>query len=215
MGYHCNPDTVPKISPYEAEMRKRAWITIHVLDSGISEQMRLPRHIKDMDNLVAPRNLLDSDFDAGTIHLPPERPDTEPTSMLYCRAKVIYLKTCSLVTDTSSKSESLPYSEVMKVDKVLNEARSNLPEAFKWRPLSKSFTDAAPVVCQRLYLEVVYHKARIVLHLKCGLQADFSNTYAYLRRTILDAIFKLLEFHHIVDDKTKPTGQLFQIRLRF
>ncbi|KAH8204417.1 hypothetical protein TruAng_001468 [Truncatella angustata] len=199
MSYHRDPACFPNISPYEAEMRRRLWRSIAVLDSAISESVGVQRLMRNVNDVAEPRNLLDSDFDSNTTVLPPARPDTEPTPMLYCLAKGRALAVFGQVTDLVTASRLCPYTEVMSVDSILAKACSEVPVCYKWKPLSHSITDSAQIICRRMYLEIVYLKARMVLHLN----------------TIFEAITRLLELHHICDEETQPSGQLFSVRWRY
>ncbi|KAH6660548.1 hypothetical protein BKA67DRAFT_55672 [Truncatella angustata] len=215
MSYHRDPACFPNISPYEAEMRRRLWRSIAVLDSAISESVGVQRLMRNVNDVAEPRNLLDSDFDSNTTVLPPARPDTEPTPMLYCLAKGRALAVFGQVTDLVTASRLCPYTEVMSVDSILAKACSEVPVCYKWKPLSHSITDSAQIICRRMYLEIVYLKARMVLHLKYVVQSKNPNQHAYSRSTIFEAITRLLELHHICDEETQPSGQLFSVRWRY
>lgn len=215
MGYHRDPSSLPRISCYEGEMRRRLWRSIIVLDSAISESVGMQRLVCDTGNVQEPRNLLDSDFDANTTVLPTPRPDTEPTPMLYCLAKGRALGAFGIVTDLVTASQPCSYSKVMKVDNDLMKSHSDIPTSYKWRDMSQQITDSPQIICRRMYLEVVYLKARVVLHLKYVMALEDKENYAYSHRTILEAVSQLLSFHHICDEETKPSGQLFSARWRY
>ncbi|KPM41733.1 hypothetical protein AK830_g4834 [Neonectria ditissima] len=84
MGYHKDPKHFKEISPFTGEMRKRVWATVVELDIGISAQMGHPRLIKQWQaDAKEPSNLLDADFDKDTKNMPPPRPETDLTPMLY------------------------------------------------------------------------------------------------------------------------------------
>ncbi|KAM0819801.1 putative Transcription factor domain-containing protein [Seiridium cardinale] len=219
MGYDRDPMHLPNISPYEAEMRRRLWRSLAVIDSAISESVGAQRFISNVDSVPEPRNLLDSDFDATTAVLPPPRPDNEPTPMLYCLTKGRALEVFGQVTDLVAGNRPCTYSEVMKVDSILTAAHSGMPACYKWRTFAQSITDPSQIICRRMFLEIVYLKARVVLHLKyVGPPKDQDQDrvrYAYSHKTIFDSISRLLDFHHICDEETQPTGQLFSVRWRY
>ncbi|KAI1840930.1 hypothetical protein JX266_012866 [Neoarthrinium moseri] len=215
MGYHRDPSYFDGITPHDAEMRRRLWIAIYVLGCAISEHMGMPHLIKNVDDVKEPRNLLDTDFDEFTVELPPARSDKEPTPMLYCLAKFRSLKVSNLINDLVTSRQRYSYAEVMEVDAKLSEAHSNIPVCYKWRSLSESVTDPPIVICRRLYLEILHLKARIVLHIRHVLPTQHQQDFAYSRRVIADALCESMKFHHIMDEETRPTGQLFQSRWRF
>ncbi|KAI0125630.1 fungal-specific transcription factor domain-containing protein [Xylariales sp. AK1849] len=216
MGYHRDPSHFPHLSPYDAEMRRRLWMTICLLDTGLSEQMGMPRAIKlPHDDVLEPRHLVDSDFDGDTIQLPPSRPDTEPTSMLFILVKARFSAALHVVRDLVTSPRPYPYSEVTRVDAILNEARSNIPDCYKWHPMPLSITDPAILISRRMYLEILYHNAQIVLHLRYLLPSSNRDQYLYSQKTIMGAILNLLRFHQMIDEETQPSGQLYSIRWRF
>ncbi|KAK6087317.1 fungal specific transcription factor [Seiridium cupressi] len=194
MGYDRDPMHLPNISPYEAEMRRRLWRSLAVMDSAISESVGAQRFISNVDSVPEPRNLLDSDFDATTA-----------------------LEVFGQVTDLVAGNRPCAYSEVMKVDSILTAAHSGMPACYKWRTFAQSITDPSQIICRRMFLEIVYLKARVVLHLKyVGPSKDQDrDRYAYSHKTIFNSISRLLDFHHICDEETQPTGQLFSVRWRY
>jgi hypothetical protein len=46
MGYHREPSKFPRITPFQAEMRRRVWLFLNSLDVFVSVQMGLPRMIR-------------------------------------------------------------------------------------------------------------------------------------------------------------------------
>ncbi|KAF3016161.1 hypothetical protein E8E14_009306 [Neopestalotiopsis sp. 37M] len=214
MRYHRDPDLIGNLTPYESEMRRRLWRSLLVIDSSLSESVGAERLIREFDDVREPRNLLDTDFDANTTVLPPPRPDTEPTPMLYCVAKGKSLSIFGMVTDLVSKQPG-DYADVMKFDSMISESIASMPSCYKWRPLEQSITDSPQVICRRMYLEIVYLKARIVLHLKYTTPQKDQARYAFSRRTLFDSVCRLLEFHHICDEETQPSGQLYSARWRY
>lgn len=214
MRYHIDPGRIGNLSPYEAEMRRRLWRSLIVIDSSLSESVGAERIIKDFDAVREPRNLLDTDFDASTTVLPPPRPDTEPTPMLYCSAKGKSLMVFGMVTDLVSR-QPCDYADVMKYDSLITETWSKMPSCYTWRPLEQSITDSPQVIARRMYLEIVYLKARIVLHLRFTTSQRDQDKYAFSRKTLFESVCRLLEFHYICDEETQPNGQLFTARWRY
>ena len=87
MGYHReHPDG---ISVFDAEMRRRVWAIISMIDVLISFQLGLPGMVKTIQSdAQPPRNLLDRDFHINTTVLPPSRGIDELTPSSYTRAKL-------------------------------------------------------------------------------------------------------------------------------
>ncbi|KAK4176930.1 transcriptional activator protein acu-15 [Triangularia setosa] len=217
MGYHRDPKHFSGISPFEGEIRRRVWATIYQVDLGISAQMGLPRMIKErqMDTEL-PRNLLDLDFGESTGALPPSRPDTDVTPMLYVLAKnrlaSIGGAICDLVTDI----QPCPYEKVMRIDQSLQQARMSLPPSLAWRPLTQSITCSAQVILQRVWLDIYLLHLQIILHKRhcfAPIHQRQPEPYPYSEKACLTAAIKILEYQCLIDDETQsPDGQLYQVR---
>lgn len=91
-------------------MRRRIWATVYCLDVVVSGQIGLPRMIRDQQvDTEMPRNLFDSDFDEDTTILPPSRPDTELTPILYGIAKCRVASLWKIVDSVSTDIQMCPY----------------------------------------------------------------------------------------------------------
>ncbi|KAJ4249827.1 Fusarisetin A cluster transcription factor fsa6 [Fusarium torreyae] len=122
MGYHRDPRHFKGMSPFDAEMRRRVWATIVEMDLGISAQMGLPRMTKQWQtDTQEPSNLRDSDFDKSTVEMPPSRPATDLTPMLYRLVKARLMAKVGYIWDFAADVRSYPYAEVEKMDSRLDE----------------------------------------------------------------------------------------------
>jgi hypothetical protein len=84
MGYHRDPSRFPNISPFKGEMRRRQWLVIMSLDLVTSAQVGLPRSIQSfMYDTQEPRNYIEEDIHEHITELPPSRPESELTQLLY------------------------------------------------------------------------------------------------------------------------------------
>lgn len=217
MGFHRDPKHFQDqgMSPFTGEMRRRVWATIMELDLGISAQMGLPRLIKPWQaDTEEPHNYLDNDFDQDTTELPGSRPDTENTPMLYRLSKLRMMSTLGLILDFVSDTRhcTFTYSEVLKIDATLNETHSSIPDCLKWRSMAHCITDSPQIIMKKLFLDVMYHKARIVLHRRFLTRPQ--DQYNYSHRACLNGALKILEYQHILDEETQPFCQLYQERWR-
>ncbi|KAI7772093.1 hypothetical protein LZL87_009256 [Fusarium oxysporum] len=113
-----------------------------------------------------PRNLLGSDFDENTIELPPSRPETEVTPVLYSLAKGRIDKVMGLVNDRVNDTKEHPYTEIMELDRKLQQAEASLPPILQWKPLSQSFMVASEIVMHRVLLQLAIQRLTIWLHRK-------------------------------------------------
>ncbi|UKZ84123.1 uncharacterized protein TrAFT101_000046 [Trichoderma asperellum] len=212
-GYHRDPQKFPSISPFAGEMRRRVWAIIVQMDLRLSSQMALPCVLKlQQYDTAEPRNLLDTDFDDATVELPPSRPETEVTPVLYSLAKGRIDKMTGLVNDVVNDTQEHPYTEIMELDRKLQEAEASLPPIFRWQPLSQSFMVAPQIVMHRVLLQLAIQRLTIWLHRKYLAPPYTQPRYQYSRNACVQAAIKILEFQQIVLEETQGDGLLYSAR---
>jgi hypothetical protein len=215
MGYHRDPSHFNGMSAFAGEMRRRVWATIVELDLSFSAQMGLPRLIKPWQSDTAEsRNLLDADFDKNVAELPPSRPMSELTPMLYRIGKTRMMAAFGLVWDFAADMRSYSPSKVSKIDAKLEEALKAVPDCLKWRSMAHCILDSPQVILQKVVLQIIYYRARIVLHRKYIGHVPNADQYAHSREVCLDAALKLLDLQHMIDENTRPFCQLYHERWR-
>ncbi|KAF5016309.1 hypothetical protein F66182_12047, partial [Fusarium sp. NRRL 66182] len=157
MGYHRDPTTLKsdsKITPFEGEMRLRRWHVILQLDTLMSFQMGMPSVIPpEFCDTEPPRNLKDEDIWPTMSTLPPSRPSSDYTPVLYTIAKAGVMNMFRKVlvhTHSSSSSTSPPsYPITIELDAKLRETYASIPEPLKWRPINQSFTVSSGLIINR------------------------------------------------------------------
>ncbi|KAF2132735.1 fungal-specific transcription factor domain-containing protein [Dothidotthia symphoricarpi CBS 119687] len=215
MGYHRDPKHFKSMSAFTGEMRKRVWATIVELDIGISTQMGLPRLIKQWQtDTTEPLNLQDSDFNKTTTDMPPCRPETDLTPMLYRLVKARFMATIGSIWDFATDIRSYAYDDVMKMDKKLQETYISIPTCLKWRSMALCILDSPQIIMQKMFLEIMFHRAKIVLHRKYLHCSPMMTQYGYSQQACLDAALKLLDYQHVLQEETRPFCQLYQERWR-
>ncbi|KAL5001796.1 fungal-specific transcription factor domain-containing protein [Aspergillus recurvatus] len=218
MGYHRDPSHFPGISPFQGEMRRRLWATVLLSDFLISNQMGMPRMISDKQyDTSEPRNINDDNFDKDITELPPSRPETELTTALGIIARTRILKALGIVADLLSTVKPCQYSEVMQVDHILHEAAESIPYPLRMKPLAASLTDSPQLIVARLFIHHMFLKGQVMLHRRFLYSKAHSPSdagYEYSRKTCLDASLRSLEIQHVLDEETRPGGQLHTMRWR-
>ena len=213
LGYHRDASHFPRISPFHAEMRRRAWAMIVQLDLITSSQIGLPRMVQEWQSDTAePHNLLDDDFDEDMVNLPTPRPNTDLTPIVYVVTKNRLMSVFGMISDLTTSTQPSLYTEVMRLDRILHEARSAIPPGLQLRPMTKSITDHPDVVMRRIYLALIFHKAQCVLHGKYLVSARSNSQYIYSRQSCIEAALKILEHQSTLHQETQPGGQLHRDR---
>lgn len=215
MGYHRDAKHFPNISPFAGEMRRRVWGMITQIDYTSSTQIGLPRLVKESQcDTEPPRNLFDTDFDESTSELPPSRPESETTPLLYVIAKLRLLPVGVKVADLATAPHPHSYAETIDLDKQIDAARNALPPNLKWTSLASSLHVQPQIIMERIYLEVCLQRLKIDLHRKFLEPSRVQKEYAYSRSTCLVAAMNILEFQHLVDEEIRVDGRLYQSRKR-
>ena len=214
LGYHRDPQNFSHISPFASEMRRRVWAAIVQMDLRLSSQMGLPRLLKSQQSDTSePRNLLDSDFDETSVELPPPRPETEVTPVLYGLAKIRIDSIGSLITDLVADTREHQLLEIMHLDEKLHEAEASLPPIFRWQPLSQSLMISPQIVLHRLALQLSVQRLAISLHRRyLSVPYATEERYDHSRNACVRAAIKILEFQQSVHEETQPDGLLYPVR---
>jgi len=203
-GYHRDPDHFPYISTFEGEMRRRTWAACKQFDLMVSFQLGLPNCIHpDSWDTRSPRNLLDTDFDEDTTSLPPSRPESEPTKILYFIVKSRLMAAFGKICQHALSFRESTQAEIMALDAEVRATFSTVPEPLRIRPMSQSFADPPYLIMVRTNCEVLYQKSICVLHRKYMTEGN-----EYSTRACVDAAIAITR--HMVDlhKEFKPGGQL-------
>ncbi|GAW12551.1 hypothetical protein ANO14919_019210 [Xylariales sp. No.14919] len=211
MGLHRDPSKLPRITPYQGEMRRRMWNLAVQIDLLVSFHLGLPCMIHGIESDTAlPLNLLDSDFDEDTTELPPSRPMTDYTPLTYPINKARIARGFGLVARLSHSLTLPTYAEIMRVDARIQDVWSGVPLFMKVKPLSECVTDAPMLVIQRFGLASLYQKSRCVLHRRYLVDPRPLKEHDYSRRTCLEAAVALLSYQSTMFEATKPGAILAQ-----
>lgn len=206
MGYHRDGSKFPnQISPFETEMRRRVWAMLRQFDMLTAFQLGIPNNVPPGSwDTANPSNLLDADFDEDTEVVPPPRPETEVTPVLYFVVKARIVDVCSRICHhaASFPSSSVPGPEVMALDALLRERADGIPESLRARPMSLSITDPAHEIMIRINISFLWRKALCVLHRKYMIAVE--NEYSY--RTCVEAASAMCESFIDVYPEFQPGG---------
>jgi len=214
MGLHRDPTKVGgNITPFQGELRRRVWHLLVQIDLLASFHIGLPGMVQgiESDNFY-PRNLRDEDFSEDSIELPPSRPETEMTPMSYtiCKGRI-----CHVFGKIATQVNllSLPtYDEVMKLDRLLHEADSQIPSFLRMKSLELSITDSPELIIQRFSIALLYQKSRCMLHRRYLTKEKECPTFSYSKKVGLEAAMELLSYQSSVHEAALPGGPLSKDR---
>ncbi|CVL12641.1 related to transcription activator protein acu-15 [Fusarium proliferatum] len=165
-GYH-RESSVPSLSPFTAEMRRRAWSSFMQLDLLVSFHLGVPSRITlAVSDTRIPSNLLDSDFDEHSARLPSSRPDSELTGVTFCILKHTFMTVFDKILQHAlvNPSHEVIDARIDSLDTELKDLYGNLPELYRPRPIESCIIDHPQLIVARFCISSIYYKSLCVLH---------------------------------------------------
>ncbi|KAI0394668.1 hypothetical protein F5Y17DRAFT_427056 [Xylariaceae sp. FL0594] len=210
MGYHRDPKYLPNVTPFEGEIRRRAWFFIEVFDVLFSFQQGVPPIIRDDEcDTESPSNLFDADFDENVEKLPASRPPSEPTSALYLCIKSKLCRILRRVLRQTLSIKTPRYEDVLRLHHELEQYHSQIPAPLQIKPIqSYSFTDQTHDIMHRLMLEMMYQKSLCVLHRPYLNREKNNPDFEVSRRICREAALRILDLHAEYAEQSKPGGRM-------
>ncbi|KAM5343615.1 hypothetical protein ACJ41O_012152 [Fusarium nematophilum] len=213
MGYHRDPEKYPEISPFQGEMRRRVWAVVMQLDTLGSGQLGLPTMIQEPQcDTRLPLNLLDEDFGPDSTQLPPERPETQLTPVLYTITKAKAMAVFRTIFNHVSLGRIEAYEEVMALDRRVNDTRLSMPPCFHIANLEDSIAVPPYILIRRYNLEFLFQKSRCILHRHHMALSYQDVKYHYSRSCCVEAAMSILEHQASIFKEVQVGGLLFRER---
>ncbi|KAI2792476.1 hypothetical protein POX_b02514 [Penicillium oxalicum] len=208
MGYHRDAKHYPNLSFWDGEMRRRFWACLCQLDTLLSFQVGIPRTIQPWQfDTELPSNLHDEEFDQATTEPPQQRSDDgEFTWCTYVRAKAGLMSAFGQVVDLAFSRESMSYDDILAIDRRLEDAHKALPPILRLQPIAQSLTTSTAIIFRRYSLEMLYQRARQVLHRRY--MGQLQAKYAYSRSVSLAAAKETLRHNIEIWTESQPGGLL-------
>jgi hypothetical protein len=184
MGLHRDPDKLPKISVFHAEMRRRLWATILELDLQASMEHGMPIRDGNYYDTRPPLNINDWDVMESTQAAPMERSNVTETSF-----QVQMLKSLPVRLEVARMINSLdpepPYEEILRLDKELVQCLQDIPHNLKIETHSKVHIEAGLSLPKQL-LDLHIRRYLLLLHTPFASQAAKDPRYNYSRHVCLE-----------------------------
>lgn len=164
MGLHLNLRNCAELSAFQAEIRRRLWITIVELDLQASISSGMPMMVSPYDVGPPPANLNDSDFDETTMELPPSKSLSEWTDSIYQVSLAMSLaeriRALSLVRIAYTRAD---LSEVVQQGRKIVECLRQIPSHLK---LNENLTNSVnpTVLLNRVLLDVYTRRPLLFLY---------------------------------------------------
>ena len=212
MGLHRDPSHWPNIRPLQAELRRRLWISLYQMDFFTSTQVGLPRIINDSQcDTRPPTHLFDYDLTFEDDEIPPERPLTDPTPLLYIIQRNVIIKVSAEIYDTT---EAGPPSSatIAALGAKLEKAIDAIPASFRYKPLESSLADSPVTILHQMFLDILIHKAVYLLHRRSFVQGSIGVESTKSNELCIKAALEILKHQRRISEETQPGGVMFRIR---
>lgn len=204
VGYHRDPSHYPNISTFAGEMRRRVWTIIVQQDITLSLDVGLPRLIyRSTTDTQEPLNLFDEDLCPAMVALPPSRPEPGPSTASYVLARARLASVLGEIQEHVMATTMLSYNKVVELDGLLNHEYEAIPTNLKHQN-SHTVTDSPMVIMRRLMLDLLFQKARCVLHRRF---MKHSNLLSW--KVCLEAASKIVRHQSFLYRESQPGGILW------
>ncbi|KAH8902767.1 hypothetical protein BR93DRAFT_235495 [Coniochaeta sp. PMI_546] len=216
MGYHRDPSQInsTRITPFQAEMRRRTWFLLEAFDLMYSMQLGMPTVIQDDQcDVGSPTNLHDEDFDEDSIALPPARPDTEPTKALYLTYKSKLVRQMRHIVLHALSVRTRDYEETLTLHADLETIHNNIPSPLRVpdvRRIAAIVGTDTKMILHRIALELMYLKALCILHRPYLARQKSDPTCELSRQSCRQAALKILDLHSDMEVELRSNGKLIE-----
>jgi hypothetical protein len=216
MGYYRDPSSLVGITTFDGEMRRRVWLNIFQLDALISFQLGFPSMIPtEFCDTEVPRNLEYSDLFIEMTTLPPSRPLSEHTPVLYIIVKSGVMGIFKKIAQHTQLLSVPVYDKTTALDTEMNQTYSAVPEMLKRRDVNRSFIDNSCLIWQRCTIEILYLKGLVVLHRRYISYELQSPRYEPSRRACVEAALDILYRQADLHKACERGGRLYEDRWMF
>lgn len=215
MGYHRDAKHLGNsMTAFEGEMRRRAWYLAENFDLLFSFQLGVPPIIHGDDcDTDHPTNLRDEDFNENSTELPPTRPNTESTPILYYCYHSRQVRLLRRVIRKALAVKQPEYADILRLDADLRAVHDDAPPSLKYRPIASSgFADVPDIIMRRMLSEIQYLKCMCVLHRRYLTFERENSMYDRSREACRNASLRLLEIQSEFDEQAVEGGRLFEKR---
>ncbi|KAH6667093.1 hypothetical protein F5X68DRAFT_160383 [Plectosphaerella plurivora] len=213
MGMHRDPEKYSQITPFVGEMRRRVWASVLQLDALASTLLGMPAMIHESQyDTKLPRNLQDEDFHEDIEELPPSRPETELTPVLYSITKTRLLTVFRAIFNRVCLGHIESYDQVMAYDRRLRSVHSQMSPRFRVVNIEDAITDPPFLIIRRFNVDILFQKARCMLHRHHMTRAYADSRFNFSRTSGVEGAMEILRHQASIHQEVQPGGVLHNDR---
>ncbi|ODM14913.1 hypothetical protein SI65_09665 [Aspergillus cristatus] len=214
-GYHREPNSNAKVSPFHIEMRRRIWATIVELDLQASVDRGMPPSVREGDfNTIAPLNISDYAIDEPHSDLPTAEPSEVFTDSAFqavlSKSLLLRLRICAWANSTNIE---LNYEDALNMDEELLRCLNSIP---MW---SLSVADGAgnqQMSLVQVAVGLTLRQYLIMLHTPFASLAQQMPKYVHSRRVRFEAAMTILcQFQDIMERRANNLTPCLMLNYAF
>ena len=205
VGYHRDPSRFSHVSIFDGEMRRRVWSIIAQLDLLFAFQLGQPVSINHEDcDTKMPHDIAATNLRQGMTSLPPPRVHPPPDQLTYALARASISDVLCRIHKSVSSIRVASYEVIILLYEQLNTRFSEVPHCLKIDEsrAAQPNGETPSVIMRRVSLDLLYQKARCVLHR--NFMSLGNQLYTLSRETCVDAALKIIGHQSFIESETKP-----------
>lgn len=140
--------------------------------------------------------------------LPPSRPDSQLTMMLWCIAKNRLYSVAEDILSEQFSTFPTSQEKLVQLDKSLREAYRAVPAVLAARTMSESLSDPPDVIMMRAKIETLYQKCLCILHRNNT--RSTASAVKWSRKICAESAMALLQQMTTIFEACEPGGQMFE-----
>ncbi|OXV09646.1 hypothetical protein Egran_02591 [Elaphomyces granulatus] len=210
MGLHLNPTQSNEISAFQAELRRRLWITIVEMDLQASMASGMPVMVPDVDfSPMTPANLNDLDFDESISELPISRPLHEWTDSLPQVSLAMGLShRIKVMTLVKNVVPEMDLTEVVKQGRKLEEALQQIPTCLKCNYVLENHKSPADLL-NSVLLDIYTRRPLLCLYRPMLLRDTRDDpSFFEIQRACLESSLVILSYQDYFDPRATDPDAL-------
>jgi transcription factor-like protein len=210
MGLHLNPAQSNEISAFQAELRRRLWITIVEMDLQASMASGMPVMVPDVGfSPMTPANLNDLDFDESISELPISRPLHEWTDSLPQVSLAMGLsQRIKAMTLVKNVVPEMDLTEVVKQGRKLEEALQQIPTCLKWNHVLENHKSPADLL-NSVLLDIYTRRPLLCLYRPMLLRDTRDDpSFFEIQRACLESSLIILSYQDYFDPRATDPDAL-------
>ncbi|KAG6365763.1 hypothetical protein INS49_007374 [Diaporthe citri] len=187
MGLHRDPKTLPAITPLQAELRRRLWVTILelVVQSSLDSWMPPRMHLDEFDT-EPPSNLNDEDLNETATTVQPHPKSTFTATSIQLMLLESLPARLRIVQLLNSLHSDPTYPRILELSLALTEALQTCASKTK----HNSSEHCTPF--RRNFLDYLVRRFMLPLHMSFSSQSRAEPSYRHSRQASLDAALAII-----------------------